>query len=116
MKHISETKEVNGIIVHKFNIGCTHRFVYNAWEPSSYFGNHSTVTSFNGKCYGRIGTNPDKSLFEHLEPCSLDRHHAVNNAYQQQYDRAIKYINEAYPETRDGQITDMGEIEIELTN
>jgi hypothetical protein len=114
MKHISETKEINGIIVHKYNIGCTNRIIYNAWEPSTITGNHSTITTFDGKWYGRIGTNPDKSMFSHLEPCSIERHHAVNKAYQQQYDRAIKYIKEAYPELKETVMTDRGEIEINL--
>lgn len=74
-----------------------------AWEPSRIGGKHSTITFFrnengNGnKCYGRIGTNPPKSRYEHLRGGSPSRIQAVEDAYLEVHMRALALIRQAFP-------------------
>lgn len=71
----------NGIIVNRYNIIGTPIAVYEAFEPSSYTGNHSRIQRFNNCVYGsiasrRTGNKADNSneavqyildAFPHLE-------------------------------------------------
>lgn len=98
------------IIVKRFRIIGTNLIIYEAWEPSELMGRHSTVTFIGGKVWGRIGTDPDQSLFEHL-PVGDDRSEAVRKAYQQRYQVAYDAIVEAFPEADAGKRS-MGEIHL----
>ena len=42
--------------IHKIRIIGTSTVVYSAWEPSSVMGPHSTITTFDGSWFGRVGT------------------------------------------------------------
>lgn len=99
------------IIAHRFGIIGTTTVVYQAWEPSTMMGRHSTVTFFDGECYGRIGTDPDGSKFDHL-PVGEERFAAVAAAYDERYQLAYAAILEAFPEAADGEPAD-GEITVQ---
>jgi len=71
----------NGVLVNSFRIIGTSTTVYEAFEPSSYTGNHSCIQRFNDRVYGsiasrRTGNRADNSneaiqyildAFPHLE-------------------------------------------------
>ena len=95
------------IIVQSGVIAGTGIRVYTAWEPSGLMGAHSTITTIGGKWYGKIGSNPDRAIYDHL-PVGQERFDAVEAAYQAQYERAYQAIREANPtlagDERDGEI------------
>lgn len=97
---ITKTK-LNG----KFNIE------YSVWEKCdnmSEAGN--TISFFNGELYTRVGTDPDKSKFEHLKPGSDERIKAVREEYKKRYKVAYDAIlNEFGNEIVDYEF-DMGHI------
>jgi hypothetical protein len=108
--YINEQKKVGDKIVDKFSVGGTNIIVYNAWEPSGVFGEHSTITTFDGEWYGRIGTKRLSPEVEKLPAGSKERIDAVGKAFEEQYEEAYRLIEEAYPESANGKHT-MGEIE-----
>lgn len=71
--------------------------IFTAWEPSEIAGRHSTITTIDGRWYGRIGTGPDRKLYEHL-PVGEERSEAVKKAYEAEYERAYKAIRAAHRE------------------
>lgn len=79
----------------------TPTVVYTAWEPSELVGRHSTVTTYAGEWYGCIGTDPEKSLYDHV-PVGEDRSMAVRDAYEQRYEVAYDAIIKAFPEAAGG--------------
>ena len=68
----------NGIIVNQYNIIGTSTTVYEAFEPSSYTGNHSTLQRFNDCVYGSIASRRTGSRSENAN-------------------EAIQYILDAFP-------------------
>jgi hypothetical protein len=46
----------NGVLVHSYRIIGTPITVYEAFESSSYTGNHSTLQRFNDRVYGSIAS------------------------------------------------------------
>lgn len=99
--------------VTKTRILGTQLDVYTAWEPSIIAGNHSTITFFEDKCYGKIGTNPDKTLYEKYPPGTQERFDMVNKAYEEQYNRAYELIYQEYPQLKTiPHKKFMGEIEV----
>ncbi len=81
---------------------------YTAWEPSTVMGTHSSIAFIDGECYGKIGTDPDQSLFDGM-PIGRERSEAVNRAYDDRYAVAYAAILAEYPECADGEF-DGGEI------
>lgn len=88
-------------IIQRSRVIGTNTVVYTAWEPSKLRGNHSTVTTFDGKWYGRIGTDPERALFDHI-PVGDDRSEAVQEAYEQRFRVAYDAILKAFPEAAIG--------------
>lgn len=105
---IAEVRYHNGIAVKRFQIATTTTIVHQAWEPSTIRGPHSSVTTIDGSWYGRIGTDPDPGLYNHL-PVGPERSAAVKAAYAQRYAVAYAAIIACFPETADGIKSD-GEI------
>lgn len=68
----------NNIIVHSFSIIGTNTTIYEAYEPSSYTGNHSIIQRFNDQVYGNIASRR-----------TGERAYNVNDA--------IQYILDAFP-------------------
>jgi hypothetical protein len=86
----------NGILVNQFRILGTHTTVYEAFEPSSYTGNHSSLQRFNNAVYGAIASRR-----------TGDRAENVNEA--------IQYILDAFPALENADIhydTFLGRIEV----
>jgi len=102
----------SGLIVKRFRVIGTQTVVYQAWEPSGIRGRHSSVTTVDGQWYGKVGTDPDPALYDHL-PVGDERSRNLQQAYQERYAVAYQAIIEACPETADGHRSD-GEIEITL--
>jgi len=68
----------NGVLVHSFRIISTPITVYEAYEPSSYTGNHSRIQRFNNRVYGAISSRRTGK-----------REHNANES--------IQYILDAFP-------------------
>jgi len=83
--------------VQRTKILTTNFEIFSAWEPSTIAGEHRTITFFDGKCFGQIGSNPDPKIYNHL-PVGEERFQAVRTAYEQQYNRAYDLIYEQFPE------------------
>ena len=74
--------------------------VFSAWQRLDHpISEHraSTICSHEGEWYGRIGSDPDKALFDHLPAWTRERSEAAKGAYQARFDLAYKLILEAYP-------------------
>jgi len=111
MDFISEYKHVGEKTVHKYNIIGTNLVVYNAWEPSSVMGKHSSITFIDSKCYGQIGHRHMPPEIDALPAGSQQRIDEVHKNYEEQYQEAYRIIIEAFPEAAAGN-QDMGDIEI----
>ncbi len=111
MEHVSEYKYLGDKAVHKYNIIGTNLIVYNAWEPSSITGKHSTITFIDSKCYGQIGTRRMPPEIDVLPAGSEERIKAVRRNYEEQYQEAYRIIIEAFPEASAG-TRDMSDIEV----
>lgn len=85
---------------------------FTAWEPSEIAGSHGTITTIAGRWYGKIGTDPDPALFEHLVGASDERCVAVAAAYEARYQVAYTAIVRAFPEVADGGVRSDGEITV----
>lgn len=110
MPYIEEKRHIGDKIVQKYNIIGTNLVVYNAWEPSSVMGKHSSITFIEGKCYGQIGHRFMSPEIEALPAGSKERIEAVQKAYDEQYQEAYRLIVEAFPEAASGSRS-MGDIE-----
>ena len=108
--HINEHKAVGDKMIDKYSIIGTNVIVYQAWEPSGVFGAHSTITTIDGKWYGRIGTRWLPPYLENMLAGSLERIQTVSKWLKDQYEEAYKLILQVYPEASSGMRT-MGEIE-----
>jgi hypothetical protein len=97
-------------IIQRFRVITTNTIVYQAWEPGTLMGRHSTVTFFDGRCFGRIGSDPDGSIYDGI-PVGAERSAAVKRAYDERYAVAYEAIIRAFPEAADGK-RDMGEITV----
>lgn len=99
------------IIVHRCPVSVT-LVCYSAWEPSSYSGPHSTVMSFAGKVYGKVGTKRIPPELEALPAYSMERANAVSRWYNEQKEAAYAAIIAKYPHAAKGARDGMGEIEV----
>ncbi len=113
MEYISEYRHVGDKVVHKYNIIGTRLIVYNAWEPSSVMGKHSTITTIDGKWYGRLGTSQVPPDINALPAGSDERIKAVRTYFDKEETEAYRIVIEAFPEAAAG-TRDMGDIEIIL--
>jgi hypothetical protein len=87
----------NCVLVNSFRIIGTSTTVYEAFEPSSYTGNHSTLKRFNNSIYGSIASRRTGSRSENAN-------------------EAIQYILDAFPHLEQleyGIDEFMGRIELE---
>lgn len=103
--------EVNGIVVSTLRTfsGMT---VYSAYEIDH--SNHSTITYFDGVCYGRVGTIDLPAELDALPARSETRSTAVRAFHASEYDRAYNAILAAFPALANNPdvVRTMGEIEI----
>jgi hypothetical protein len=82
----------------------TGPWVFAAWMPSKVGGNHSTVMSFgDGQLWGKIGTDPDPALFQHLSAYPDGRYEACEAAHKKRCELAYQLIIQAYPEAAKGE-------------
>lgn len=102
MDFTSEYKHIGDKVVHKYNIIGTNLVVYNAWEPSSVMGKHSSITFIDSKCYGQIGHRHMPPETEALPAGTEERVNAVTQNYREQDEEAYRVIIEAFPEAAAG--------------
>ena len=81
--------------------------VFSAWEP---YDRHSTMTTIDGKLYGRIGTRPLTARLDALPASTNARIFAVEQFHAEQQDEAYAAICEEYPGTDLNSNKCMGEI------
>jgi hypothetical protein len=110
---MSEQQIANGLIVERYNIIGTRRWVYDAWEPSERNGempfSHSTIRTVDGRWMGRIGTRRLPAELEALPAYSSERARAVGAFHEAQYEEAYAAIIAAFPAAEHG-CRSMGEI------
>jgi hypothetical protein len=53
-QYINEKKAVGGFVVCKNSIAPTGRIVFSVYEPSSYFGPHSTLFTIGNQVHGSV--------------------------------------------------------------
>ena len=87
--------------------------VLSAWEAEiGQDGfSHSSITTIDGRWFGRIGTRRLPDHMEAMTPFSDERAEAVGQWHRQQYQEAYNAIVEKYPEALSGKFS-MGEITI----
>lgn len=90
----------------------TRTKVYSAWSHEA--GKIASMVMFeDGVCLGRIGSDPDRSAYDHLPGMSPERREAVMNEYDRRYEVAYQAILSVHPEAAGGRRT-MGEIETQI--
>lgn len=95
--------------VKRTNIIGTDCFVYSAYEPSSYTGNHSSLFSFDGQCHGAVQSRRLTAELAALPAMSHERYDRCTDYRQQNEREAIAYILALFPEAASGRVRD-GEI------
>ena len=84
--------------------------VYSAWEKVDGYIRSGTYRTIGGQNYIRIGTNPDSSLYSHLD--GQERIEACYAAYEEKYAEAYALILSTYPDLVNQDFTETsGEIE-----
>ena len=103
------------VFVRRTRIIGTRLDIYSAWEPSTPFGGHSTITSEETpegvKWFGRVGTERLPKELDALPARSEARFTAVREWQRNRYRRAYELIVAAFPEAAAGREA-MGEIEV----
>jgi hypothetical protein len=102
----------NSIVIQKTRIIGTKIVAYSAWTPSSYTGRHQTVTSIDGVCHGKVGTERIPAEIDALPVYTQERADAVLAWYAAQREIAYAAILAAHPEAAAGQRDGMGQIEV----
>ena len=110
--NVHEIKRVGNKVIEKYSIFTTDFVVYCVWEPSAIMWRHSTITTINGKWYGRIGSRPLPPEMDKI-PVGPERLAAVRKWQEDQYQEAYNLIIGAFPEAQAGS-RDMGEITLKL--
>jgi len=116
----NQTKHVDRYMVQVVNIIGTDLWFASAWERidgSPFDGKFGTITTSGpGIWYGKIGTNPDKSQFDHLPSNTIERWNATMAAYDAKYAEAYNLIYDTMPWIKDynlgirGRTESMGEV------
>ena len=105
--------------IRKINILGTNNYIFSAWEPTTLKGtnhipiipSHSTITTINGKWYGRIGTREITPELNSI-PVGIERFKKMKEYREEQYQKAYQAILAEYPELKDQNLKyEMGEIE-----
>jgi hypothetical protein len=110
--YISETKVVGDVRVHKASIaGTRNLIVYAAYEPSSYFGPHSSLMTLDGQTCGSLPSRRLTPELDALPAMTEVRFRAVDAYHQKNCEEAYQAIVAAYPEAKDGRRR-AGEIEM----
>lgn len=110
---IHEIKRIGDKVVKKYSVAATDLLVYDAWEPSAIMGRHSTITTIEGRWYGRVGTRYLTPDVEALPPGD-ERSRVVGKWHEDQYEEAYRLIIQAFPEATAGKRS-MGEITLRWT-
>ena len=88
---------------------------FSVWEPTSVGGSgghsHSTITTIDGKWYGRLGTQALPAELDALPALTNERIDAVQAHYDRLYLEAYTLIETAFPSAAAGRQS-MGEIDI----
>jgi hypothetical protein len=82
--------------VQRVRIAGTNYHVFSAWEPSSHFGKHYSITTIDGQIYGRVGTERLPDELEKLPAFSQERGEQVIAWRQEQYQRSYQMIRTAF--------------------
>ncbi len=106
----TEIKRANGLVVTKTKILGSGRFVFDAYEPSSYFGKHSTLFTIEGQCHGSV---PSRRLPEEIDiiPVGSARWEALDAFRSANETEAYAAILAAFPEAAKGHLS-MGHIDL----
>lgn len=92
-------KHIGQYIVRKTQIAGTRITVFSAYEPSSEYGQHSTISTIGGAWYGQVNTKyTPTELTINLKSASNERFVAVRHWYSAQYELSYAIIFAAYPE------------------
>lgn len=99
--------KANGVVVERYRILGTDIFVHVAYEPlvkskEHPFGDHSTITTIDGKWFGQISTTYLPETFKDLKVGSKERTDAVIEYYASEYQRAYAEIIEVFPYCANG--------------
>lgn len=99
-RKLDQSKMVGDVRVTATKLISGRQITFEAWEaaPEPFRGKYSTIRHFDDGWFGRIGTDPDRSMFEHLDWCTAERVEAVKAAYEIRAQVAYAAILQAYPE------------------
>jgi len=117
IRFVNETKRIStmtgDVVVRKYPILGTNHLTYDAWEHTK--DGHSTITFFKGEGWkGRVGTKRLPKHLEALPAYSQDRLRKVKAWQEQEYSRAYRYIEEAFPSIKGVGTRRMGQIDLEV--
>ena len=101
------------IIVHAVRIIGTPTIVFSAYRYRHNYGDHSTIQSFNGRFYGRVGTQRIPAEIEAMAPGSDERIAAVRAWHEAEYAIAYDAIVAQFPSAGEGRRS-MGEISVQV--
>ncbi len=100
----NKTVQVGDKVVKRVNIIGTQMYVYSAWERSSYTGNHSSVTTIDGQCYGEVPSRRPTPELEALPAMSRERYERVSRYQDRNQSEAYGLIREGFVESSAGQL------------
>lgn len=89
----------NGMYAHKYGMLTTSFVCYKVYEPSSLFGNHSSITRHPEHGYlGDITTRRLPAELDALPVYSDERYQAVKAYHKSLEEQAEAYILQAFPQ------------------
>ena len=117
MRFVNETKLIStttgDVVVRKCPILGTNHLTFDAWEHTK--DEHSAITYFKGEGWrGRVGTKRLPKHLEALSAYSQDRLRKVKAWQEQEYNRAYRYIEKAFPEIKGEGRRSLGQIDLEV--
>ena len=108
---MKEHKIVGSVIVTKHSVAGSNAVVYAAYEPSSYFGRHSSLFTIDGQCCGSLPSRRIPEAIEAMRGGSPERCAACDAFRAANESEAYAAIVSAYPEAANG-YRSLGEIEV----
>ena len=97
LQTMDRTEFIGEKVVRIYRIHGTRLGVADVHEPGE-FGEGGSHVNIDKRWYRRIGTNPDRSKYEHLPARSDERMRACEAAYQEKHKEAVALIRQAFPE------------------
>ena len=109
-RHETRRHPTKDLVVNAYRIIATDFVVIQACEPCN---GHSTLQTFDGKSYGRIGSRKLPHDIDLLPGMSEERYVAVKAWHDREYQEAYDTIEALFPEVKGMvQVRGMGEIEV----